>query len=293
VKTEHHRLVANGVDLHFVTAGSGPPLILIHGFPQTWYQWRHVIDRLADRFTIIAPDLRGIGASPGPATGYDKPSLAGDVNAIVAQVCGDEPAFVVGHDMGSFVAFTYALRYRQQVKGLMLVDAPPPGTTIFESGKTRAWHIAFHCQRDVAEMLVAGKERAYISQFIASRIYDTGAISEQDIDIYAAAYRAPGAMRAAFEMYRALDEDAQLNRAALEQGRLAMPVIVLAAAGRMNRAQLEQLGPEIAEDLQVTLVDRCGHWISEEQPDVLAMAISALAKTASSQPDPIDRGTSQ
>jgi pimeloyl-ACP methyl ester carboxylesterase len=198
------------------------------------------------------------------------------VNAIVSHVCGDEPALVVGHDMGSFVAFAYALRYREQVRGLMLVDAPPPGTTIFESGKARAWHIAFHCQRDVAEMLVAGKERAYIAQFIASRIYDSAAISEKDIDVYAASYRAPGAMRAAFEMYRALDEDAQINRAALANGRLPMPVVIVAAAGRMNRAQLEQLGPEIADDLKVMVVERSGHWISEEQPDKLAAAITDL-----------------
>jgi pimeloyl-ACP methyl ester carboxylesterase len=281
VTPQHHRLVANGIDLHFVTAGSGPPLVLIHGFPQTWYQWRHLIDRLADRFTIIAPDLRGIGASPGPATGYDKHSLAGDVKAIVSHVCGDEPALVIGHDMGSFVAFAYALRYWEQVRGLMLVDAPPPGTIIFESGKGRAWHIAFHSQRDVAEMLVASKERPYIAQFIASRIYDNAAISEEDIDIYAAAYRAPGAMRAAFEMYRTLDEDAGLNRAALADGKLPMPVVFVGAAGRMTSAPLEAMGSEIADDLRVILLDRCGHWISEEQPDALAAAISELAEATS------------
>ena len=276
---QHHHLVAGGVDLHFVTTGEGPPLVLIHGFPQTWYQWRHIIDRLAGRFTIIAPDLRGIGASPGPATGYDKHSLAGDVNAIVAHVCADQPTLVVGHDMGSFVAFAYALRFREQVRALMLVDAPPPGTAIFESGKTRAWHIAFHAQRDIAEMLVDGKERAYIAQFIASRIYDNAAISEADIDMYAAAYRAPGAMRAAFEMYRALDEDADLNRTALADGRLAMPVVFVGAAGRMTSSPLEAMASEIADNLRVILLERCGHWISEEQPDALAAAICELAES--------------
>jgi pimeloyl-ACP methyl ester carboxylesterase len=279
MELHHHRLVAGGVALHFVTTGNGPPLVLIHGFPQTWHQWRRVMERLANRFTIIAPDLRGIGATPGPPSGYDKHSLAADVHAIVTHVCGEQRVLVVGHDMGSFVAFAYALRYRDQVSGLMLVDAPPPGTTLFESGKHRAWHIAFHCARDVAEMLVAGKERAYIAQFVAARIYDSAAVSEEDIDIYAAAYRAPGAMRAAFEMYRSLDQDAELNRSALTaKGRLTMPVVSVAAAGRMNGKQLEEMGTEVAEHLRVILVERAGHWIPEEQPEVLARAIIDLAE---------------
>lgn len=274
----HHRLIADGIDLHFVTAGSGPPLVLIHGFPQTWYQWRHVIDRLAGRFTVIAPDLRGLGAAPGPAAPYDKQSLAGDVHAIVRHVCGDVPALVVGHDMGSFVAFAYALRFGAAVSGLMLVDAPPPGTAIFDAGKVRPWHLAFHNARDVAEMLVAGKERAYLAQFIASRIYDASAISEADLDVYAATYSAPGAMRAAFEMYRALDGDAEFNRAAIAASKLAMPVSMVGAAGRLTADMLAAVNAEIATDADVVIVDRCGHWLSEEQPEALCNAMLALAE---------------
>lgn len=279
---QHHRLTADGIALHFVTAGEGPPLVLIHGFPQTWYQWRRVIERLADRFTIIAPDLRGIGATPGPSAPFDKQSLAGDVRAIVKYVCGDTPALVVGHDMGSFVAFAYALRYGASVNGLMLVDAPPPGTTMFDAGKVRPWHLAFHNARDVAEMLVAGKERPYIAQFVASRIYDTAAISEADLDVYAASYSAPGAMRCAFEMYRAFDHDADFNRAAIARGKLTMPVAVVGAAGRLSAAPLADLGAEIAEKSYVVMIDRCGHWISEEQPDALAEAILQLAANVNS-----------
>lgn len=278
----HHRLAADGVDLHFVTAGEGPPLVLLHGFPQTWRQWLRVIDRLAHRFTIIAPDLRGVGATPGPPGPYDKHTLAGDVRAIVAEVCGDAPVLMVGHDMGSFVAFAYALRYRALTRGLMIVDAPPPGSTMFESGKSRAWHIAFHSARDVAEMLVAGRERAYIAQFVASRIYDTAAVSEEDIDAYAAAYSAPGAMRAAFEMYRAFDKDAELNRAALAEGKLAMPVHLVGASRRLDPKLFEELGREIALKSRTLIVDRCGHWIPEERPEVMTQAILALAEEAGS-----------
>jgi len=183
--------------------------------------------------------------------------------------------------MGSFVAFAYALRYRALVKGLMLVDAPPPGTTLFEIGKMqqRAWHIAFHCARDVAEMLVAGKERAYIAQFVAARIYDGSAISEADLDIYAAAYRAPGAMRAAFEMYRSLERDAELNRAALAAaGKIAVPVVAVTASVGRNEAVRASLEADIAANMTVIGVERSGHWVSEERPDVLVEAIIALAE---------------
>ena len=276
----HHRLRTEEADLHYVIAGEGPPLILIHGFPQTWHQWRPIIARLADRFMILAPDLRGIGATPGPAAGYDKHRMAADVRAIAKKAFADTPAIVVGHDMGAFVAFAYALRYRALVDGLVLVDAPMPGTGLFDRLKShpRAWHIAFHGARDIAELLVAGRERAYIAQFIAARIYDPSAISDGDIDVYAAAYAAPGAMRAAFEMYRALEHDCELNRAALASGKLEMPVVAVGGAASLSGPMLQEMVAEVAEDPRAEVVQGAGHWIPEERPDALANAIAAMSQ---------------
>ena len=278
---EHHRITANGVALHYAAAGQGRPLVLIHGFPQSWYQWRPVIARLAAQFRIIAPDLRGLGTSPGPAAGYDKHRLAEDIRAITQAECSDVPALICGHDMGSFVAFAYALKYRALTGGLMLVDAPPPGTRVWDAGagSPRAWHIAFHAQTDVALMLVTGRERAYISQFIGARAYDPTAITPEDIDVYTATYAAPGALRAAFQMYGALlTEDPALNRAALEAGgRLDMPVMLVGGALTMPRAALEQAAAEIAVDARVEVIERAGHWIAEEQPDRLAALLRQLA----------------
>lgn len=277
---EHHRIVADGVSLHYAVAGQGRPLVLIHGFPQTWYQWRLIIERLGDEFRIIAPDLRGIGAAPGPASGYDKHTLADDIQAIVAAECGEGPVLVCGHDMGSFVAFAYAAKYRSMVEGLMLVDAPPPGTSLWAAGSAspRAWHIAFHAQVDVALMLVSGRERAYVSQFIGSRIYDSAAVTEADIDVYASAYAAPGALRAAFQMYRALlFEDPELNRKALMDGKLEMPVMLVGGSMTIPRSGLEASVAEIAENGRVAVIERCGHWISEERPDALAALVRQLA----------------
>jgi pimeloyl-ACP methyl ester carboxylesterase len=280
---EHHRIDANGVALLYAAAGRGRPLVLIHGFPQTWYQWRSIIARLGNGFRIIAPDLRGIGSAPGPATGYDKHTLAGDIHAIVTAECGEAPALVVGHDMGSFVAFAYAARYRSAVAALMLVDAPPPGTSLWAAGSAspRAWHIAFHAHVDVALMLVSGRERQYISQFIASRIHDSAAISQSDIDVYAAAYSAPGALRAAFEMYRALlHEDPELNRKALATGKLAMPVMLVGGSMTIPMAGLQAAAAEIADNGQAIVIGKCGHWVSEERPDELAAHIRDLAALA-------------
>lgn len=283
LKIEHHRIVANGVTLHYVVAGAGTPLVLIHGFPETWHQWRPIIERLAPQFRIVAPDLRGIGATPGPVTGYDKFSLAGDVKAIVDAEFGDVPVLMCGHDMGSFVAFAYALQYRSAVAGLMLVDAPPPGTAIWDAGANspRAYHIAFHAHVDVALMLVTGRERAYISQFINFRAYDSSAITPDDIDVYTAAYSAPGALRAAFEMYRALAGDRDLNRKALESGKLDMPVVLVGGSATMARPVMEAAIDEIANDGRVEVIERSGHWISEEQPDAFADLVRDLANRTS------------
>ncbi len=279
-KIEHHRLIANDVPLHYVVAGEGEPLVLIHGFPQTWHQWNPLIARLASEFRIIAPDLRGIGAGPGPAFGYDKHTLAGDVRAIVAAECGDTPVLVCGHDMGSFVAFAYALQYRAMTAGLMLVDAPPPGTTTWAlgAGSPRAYHVNFHAHVDVALMLVTGRERAYVSQFISTRAYDCSAITPQDIDVYAAAYSAPGTLRSAFQMYRALVyEDPDLNRAALTLGKLEMPVMLVGGSETMPRSTLEMTIDEIATNGNVEVVEHSGHWIPEELPDILADLLRGLA----------------
>lgn len=284
-QVEHRRIVVDGVVHHYVTAGAGRPLVLIHGFPQTWWQWREVMARLTDGFQLIVPDLRGLGGTPGPATGYDKHTLAADVRAIVEAECGDQPVLLCGHDMGAYVAFAYALDNRDSVGGVVLVDAPPPGTSFMDRLVTfpRVWHVAFHANVDVAHMLISGRERAYVRQFVMTRIYDVSAISEEDIDRYAAAYAAPGALRSGLELYRALPVDRELNLAALaEGGKLAMPVIAVASGMTAAPRDLDEMVDEIALNGEVVIVDRSGHWIPEEQPDRMAKVILDLAARSSS-----------
>lgn len=280
VEVHHRRAVIRDVTHHYVVAGEGIPLVLLHGFPQTWTAWRSLIDLLAAQFRVIAPSLRGLGGTPGPVGGYDTDSLAADVRAIVEAECHDERVFVCGHDIGSHVAFSYALRDRALVRGLVLVGPPPPGSTAMDDLMTnpRTWHLAFHLNADVAHMLISGRERPYIEYFIRSRIYDNGAISAEDIDRYAEAYAAPGALRSALEMYRALPLDRELNlRALADDGKLEMPVVAVGSAITSTRPSLDSVLREIAINGRAVLIERSGHWIPQEQPEVLAEVVKSLA----------------
>jgi pimeloyl-ACP methyl ester carboxylesterase len=283
VTVQHHRIVTEGgVTLRYVTAGEGPTLVLLHGFPQSWTAWQPVIQRVGTRFRVVAPLLRGLGGTPGPVDGYDTHSLAADVRAIVATEGDDQPVAMCGHDIGSHVAFAYALIYRPLVRALVMVGPPPPGTEAMDDLATnpRTWHLAFHLNVDVAHMLISGRERQYIDYFIRSRLFDNAAISSDDIDEYADLYAAPGALRSALEMYRALPIDRELNLAELtNHGKLDVPVAAVGSGLTSSRASLDSVLDEVATDGKATLVERSGHWIPQEQPDVLATIINDLARS--------------
>jgi pimeloyl-ACP methyl ester carboxylesterase len=271
--------VAPGLRLHYVTAGVGPRVVvLLHGFPQTWWQWRRVIPPLVEAgFLVVAPDYRGAGQSWRPAGGYDKRTMADDIHRLLHELLRiEEPIVLVGHDIGLMVAYAYAQAHRDDVSHLVVVDAPLPGTAVFDRLRSdpRVWHFAFHGARDVAEMLVAGRERPYLQAFFNARIFDPSAIAEGDVDVYVAAYAAPGAMRAGFELYRAFDRDAEDNRDALEQnGKLTMPVLAVGGATSTSGPLVEEMMREVAADVTAARVPRTGHWIAEENPTAFTAAL--------------------
>lgn len=271
--------VEPGLRLHYVTAGQGPrTAALVHGFPQTWWEWRHVIPALVTAgFRVIAPDYRGAGHSWRPPGGYDKRTMAGDIRELVRRDLGIEgPVVLIGHDIGLMVAYAYAQAYRDEVSHLVVVDAPLPGTAVFDRLRTdpRVWHFAFHGARDVAEMLVAGRERPYLQAFFDARVFDPSAIGEADLDIYASAYSAPGAMRAGFEVYRAFDRDAEDNRAALQRnGKLAVPVLAVGGETSTSGPLVEEMMREVAEDVAGARVPRTAHWVPEENPGAFVSAV--------------------
>jgi pimeloyl-ACP methyl ester carboxylesterase len=271
-----------GVRLHYVAAGAGErTAVLLHGFPQTWWEWRRIIPPLvAARFRVVAPDYRGAGHSWRPAGGYDKRTMAGDIRRLVRDHLGvTTPIALVGHDIGLMVAYAYAQAYRDEVSHLTVVDAPLPGTTAFDRLRTdpRVWHFAFQGAtgaRDVAELLVAGRERAYLRAFFDARTADPSAVGPKDFAHYVAAYEAPGAMRAGFELYRAFDQDAADNRAALAQhGKLTIPVLAVGGMVSNSGALVEGMMREVAEDVAGVRIAGTAHWVPEENPAAFTAAL--------------------
>ena len=268
-----------GLRLHYVTAGDGPrTVVLLHGFPQTWWEWRHVIPALAGAgLHVVAPDYRGAGHSWRPAGGYDKRTVAGDIRTLVRERLGIErPVAVVGHDIGLMVAYAYAQGWRDEVSHVGLVDAPLPGTAVFDRLRSdpRVWHFAFHGARDVAEMLVAGRERPYLQTFFDARVFDPSGIPDADLDVYASAYSAPGAMRAGFELYRAFDRDADDNRDALARnGQLDMPVLAVGGATSTSGPLIEEMAHEVADHVTAVRIPRAAHWVPEENPAAFTAAL--------------------
>jgi pimeloyl-ACP methyl ester carboxylesterase len=258
--------------LHYVTAGEGErTVVLLHGFPQTWWEWRRAIPDLVNAsFRVVAPDYRGAGNSFRPQGGYDKRTMAGDIRLLLRQHLRiEQPVMLVGHDIGLMVAYAYAQAYRDEVSHLVVMDAPLPGTGMFDRLRAdpRVWHFAFHGARDVREMLVAGRERQYLQAFFNVRIFDTSAISEDDLDIYTSAYTAPGAMRAGFELYRAFDRDADDNREALKRnGKLTIPVLAVGGATSTSGPLVEAMMHEVADNVTGLRISGAAHWIAEENP---------------------------
>jgi pimeloyl-ACP methyl ester carboxylesterase len=275
-----------GLRLHYVIAGpAARTIVLLHGFPQTWWEWRHLIPGLvAAGFRVVAPDYRGAGHSWRPPGGYDKRTMARDIHRLLRQHLQiQEPVVLVGHDIGLMVAYAYAQAYPDGVSHLAVVDAPLPGTAVFDRLRSdpRVWHFAFHGARDVAEMLVAGRERQYLQAFFNARCFDPSAISDADLDRYSSAYAAPGAMRAGFELYRAFDQDAEDNRAALgRNGKLPMPVLAVGGAISTSGPLVEEMMREVAEDVTGLRVPAAAHWIPEENPQALLRSLLELAGPA-------------
>jgi pimeloyl-ACP methyl ester carboxylesterase len=264
-----------GVRLHFVTAGEGKrTIVLLHGFPQTWREWHRVIPALVEAgFRIVAPDYRGAGHSSRPLAGYDKRTLAQDIHRLLREHLKIEgQVALVGHDIGLMVAYAFAQAYREDVSHLAVLDAPVPGTSVFDRLRTdpRVWHFAFHGARDVAEMLVAGREREYLRAFFDARLFNPAAIDESEFAAYVSAYSAPGAMRAGFELYRAFEQDGDDNRTALQRsGKLTPPVLAVGGAVSTTGPLMAEMMHEVAENVTSLRIPDTGHWIAEENPSVL------------------------
>jgi pimeloyl-ACP methyl ester carboxylesterase len=189
------------------------------------------------------------------------------------------PIILADHDIGMMVAYSYAQEWRDEVSHLIMIDSPLPGTEMFEKLRVnpRIWQFSFHAVPDIPEMLVAGRERQYLQSFYNARKFNAGAIAEEDLDLYASAYAAAGAMRAAFGLYRAFDQDVADNRSVLARvGKLDIPVLSIGGAASTTGPVMEGMIREVANDVRGILMPEAAHWVAEENPEGLLAAITGF-----------------
>jgi pimeloyl-ACP methyl ester carboxylesterase len=257
----------NGVKIHYLKAGTGKrPLVLIHGFGDTSHMWVPLFDEFGKDFTVIAPDMRGLGDSSRPATGYDKKTLAVDIHELVKSL-GYQKINLVGHDIGLMVAYAYAAQYPNEVERLALLEAPIPGVgDVWEKIYTTPalWHFHF-VNSPVALDLVKGRERLFLEHFWQTLSPHPETFPEADRQLYAKAYAQEGAMRAAFEMFKAFNtQDAADNRQ-FAAVKLPMPVLTIEGDKAMGGA-LEIQAKLVAGNVTSIKLADTGHWLMEQRP---------------------------
>jgi len=271
----------NGTTLHYMRGGEGPTVLLIHGFPQDWYEWREVMTRLAPRFSVVAVDLRGVGGSAAPDTGYDAAGMATDIAELVDGL-GVGPVHVVGHDVGGWVAYALARLRPDLARTVVIMETLLPG--IEPSGtppvEVPLWHGQFHMVPELPETLVQGREAAYFRYF-----FDIGTagdvVTDADIEHYAAAYGDLAHLHAAFEMYRAIPANIAFNDA--HRTPVAVPLLLVGGEqvfGPGMPLLAKHLRAEYGwSDTEAAIIKGGRHYLPEEHPAEIAELIERHAQS--------------
>ena len=266
--------LVDGLRVHYRYAGEGPLLLLLHGWPQTGYCWRHLIGPLSDQYTVVAPDLRGYGRSDKPRAGYDKRAMAGDLRGLMRRL-GFETATVVGHDRGGRVGHRWGLDHPEEVERLVVMDIIPTREVWRRMDvelARRYWHWLFHLQPDLPELLAGRDPGAYLGWFFERWTHNRAGLDAAAVAEYVRAFSAPGALRAGFDDYRAsFPVDAEHDDADAAAGRkLTMPLLALwGADGLFGQLPALEIWQEYAEDVRGTAIPDCGHFLAEEQPEAV------------------------
>jgi pimeloyl-ACP methyl ester carboxylesterase len=264
---------AGDAALHVVSGGHGPAVVLLHGFGDTGAMWSPLAARLAANHTVVVPDLRGMGLSSHPAGGYDKWTQAGDVRAVLDRL-GIDHAVVVGHDIGTMVAFAYASRYPDRTDRLVVMDAPVPGIPPWEQivRNPLLWHFSFGGPD--AERLVAGRERIYLDRFWNEFAGDPKKVDEATRSYYAKLYARPGAMHSAFAQFLSFPKDAETNQKVVDH-KLPMPVLAIGGAKSFGANEAVVMRNAATNVTEVVIPD-AGHWLMEEAPEATMKAIQGF-----------------
>jgi pimeloyl-ACP methyl ester carboxylesterase len=274
----------NGIRLHYVVGGKGMPVVLLPGWPETWWEFHKMMPRLAQQYRVISVDFRGMGTSDKPAGGYDKKTMAQDIHELMRHF-GYEKVNLVGHDIGATIAFSFAANYPEATGKLVMLDVPHPDASLaswpllptygtfgdkIDPDHAYAWWFAFHQVRGLPERLLAGRE--YLEQEWVFRylLLDESAIGPRDRAVYAAAYASPDAIRAGNAWYQAFPKDILDDN---DYTKLTIPVLGIAGPG-FN--WLNDTLSRHATDVRVIKIANSGHYIAEEQPDATVDYINAF-----------------
>jgi pimeloyl-ACP methyl ester carboxylesterase len=283
----NHYATVNGVRLHYVAGGSGQPLICLPGWPQTWYSFHPVAPALAQHYRVIIVDIRGMGSSDKPATGYDKKTMAQDIYALM-QHLGLAQVSLLGHDIGGMVAASFALNYPAATTKLILADGahpsagmrymsllPAPGAfeAKMDAHQPYVWWMAFNQVPGLPEKLLAGRFQHLLDYLFAYVMLDDSKMSTFDRAVYAAAYNEPESIRAANGWYQALGQDMEDAQA---YAPLTLPV--LGIGSYFSYENMRQSLPTMAPGAQVIGLPDSGHYMFEEKPDQVLAAVLDFLK---------------
>ena len=272
-----HEIATNGTTLHVRVGGAGPAVVLLHGFGDTGDMWAPLATKLMKDHTVVVPDLRGMGLSAHPETGYEKKNQAVDIAGVLDDL-KIATCELVTHDIGNMVGYAFAAQYPARVTRWAVIDAPLPGIGNWESIKCapQVWHFNFHGPDE--ERLVAGRERVYLDRFWNELSADPKGIDEQTRRHYAALYARPHAIHCAFSQFAAFTQDGSDNRELLAKGKLKVPVLAIGAEKSFGTGMADELR-FAAENVQGAVVPHSGHWVMEENPvDTMALVLEFLGK---------------
>jgi pimeloyl-ACP methyl ester carboxylesterase len=279
----HDTVIIDGVRLHFVEGGSGAPILLLPGWPQSWYAWRYVMPLLAKAGRrVIALDPRGMGDSDRPASGYDMRTVAAELHGFVEALglTANGPVDIVGHDLGTWIGYAYAAEWPGDVKRLAVFEAllpgitpPPPAGIPSAEANVKTWQLAFNRLDDLPEILLQGREREFLTWLFRAKTTRPWTITPADLGEYARVNAAPGATRAALSYYRHnLGPEGIARTRARAERKLAMPVLAFGADSGVGAMVLDTMRL-IAPDVRGGLFAGCGHYMPEEAPSAVAQQI--------------------
>ncbi|MEV0717729.1 alpha/beta hydrolase [Asanoa sp. NPDC050611] len=271
-----------GLKINYVRGGDGPTLVLLHGYPQTWYMWRKVMPELAESYTVVAPDMRGAGDSDAPADGYDKKTLAGDLHGLLGRLDLDDSVRLIGHDIGAMVAYSYAAQHPDDVERMVFAEAVIPDEAIYRmpvltSHGPGHWNFGlFNVGSGFPEGLVEGRELAWVTGFMKPQAVRPEGIDDESLREWARCLTDAAHLRASFAYFRELSHD-MVDNAEFVKNRLPMPVLAIGAADSLGDSVGEQLAG-YAQDVHVGVIDDAGHYVFEEQPEELSRMVLDFLK---------------